>query len=75
MEEASPGSGGIRDDEDEELVSPTGQEEGGQGLGGSGRRKRKAAKGEMIPDSTDRKKQTHLRCERQRREAINVSFF
>lgn len=24
------------------------------------------------PDSTDRKKATHLRCERQRREAINV---
>jgi hypothetical protein len=24
-------------------------------------------------DSSERKKQTHLRCERQRREAINVS--
>lgn len=27
------------------------------------------------PDSTDRKKATHLRCERQRREAINVCAF
>lgn len=27
------------------------------------------------PDSTDRKKATHLRCERQRREAINVCLF
>ncbi len=29
---------------------------------------------QMAPDSTDRKKQTHLRCERQRREAINVNI-
>ncbi|EFO15357.2 helix-loop-helix DNA-binding domain-containing protein [Loa loa] len=26
------------------------------------------------PDSTDRKKATHLRCERQRREAINIGY-
>jgi hypothetical protein len=26
-------------------------------------------------DSNDRKKQTHLRCERQRREAINVNYW
>ncbi|CAG9535379.1 unnamed protein product [Cercopithifilaria johnstoni] len=26
------------------------------------------------PDSTDRKKATHLKCERQRREAINIGY-
>lgn len=26
-------------------------------------------------NSNERKKQTHLRCERQRREAINVGLF
>jgi len=28
----------------------------------------------FAPDSTDKKKQTHLRCERQRREAINSGY-
>lgn len=30
------------------------------------------AEPKKSPDTTDRKKATHLRCERQRREAINV---
>lgn len=59
------------EDEEEELNSQSQSSGSGSGSTGKGR----GVKGvQMAPDSTDRKKATHLRCERQRREAINSGY-